>query len=119
MAAVNLELFSALNKRVTEEDLERTPSSVRLLLKFLLEEFAGRSANPEEDKKRSQPEKEKSSQTTHRKQKPPEEEEVLRCSFCGKDSEEVLRIVRGPAVNICNGCVDICNEILAELGVKK
>lgn len=35
------------------------------------------------------------------------------CSFCKKPESEV-RIITGPAVNICNECVDLCNEILGE-----
>ncbi|MDN0093950.1 ClpX C4-type zinc finger protein [Yersinia rohdei] len=33
------------------------------------------------------------------------------CSFCKKPESEV-RIITGPAVNICNECVGLCNEIL-------
>jgi hypothetical protein len=36
------------------------------------------------------------------------------CSFCGKDKEEVAKVVAGPGVFICNECVDLCNHILAE-----
>lgn len=36
------------------------------------------------------------------------------CSFCGKDREEVEKIVAGPNVNICSECVDISAEILKE-----
>ncbi|WP_373368416.1 ClpX C4-type zinc finger protein [Yersinia kristensenii] len=35
------------------------------------------------------------------------------CSFCKKPESEV-RIITGPAVNICNECVRLCNEILSE-----
>lgn len=35
------------------------------------------------------------------------------CSFCNKTESEV-RIITGPAVNICNECVGLCNEILDE-----
>ena len=37
-----------------------------------------------------------------------------RCSFCGKDSSMVGRLVAGPGVYICNECVDLCNSILDE-----
>ncbi|WP_206615990.1 ClpX C4-type zinc finger protein [Yersinia sp. 2105 StPb PI] len=40
---------------------------------------------------------------------PPE----VTCSFCKKPESEV-RIITGPEVNICNECVDLCNEILDE-----
>jgi ATP-dependent Clp protease ATP-binding subunit ClpX len=40
----------------------------------------------------------------------------LRCSFCGKGSADVEAIVCGPtpSVAICNECVELCNEIVAE-----
>ncbi|MGW1075965.1 ATP-dependent Clp protease ATP-binding subunit ClpX [Streptomyces sp. NPDC002537] len=36
------------------------------------------------------------------------------CSFCEKRQEEVLKIVSGPGVHICDGCVDLCAEVVAE-----
>jgi ATP-dependent Clp protease ATP-binding subunit ClpX len=38
----------------------------------------------------------------------------VKCSFCGKSSEEVGRMVTGPGVNICDECIGMCNEILVE-----
>jgi ATP-dependent Clp protease ATP-binding subunit ClpX len=38
----------------------------------------------------------------------------LRCSFCGKSKDSVKRFISGPSVYICNECVSLCNEILAE-----
>jgi len=38
----------------------------------------------------------------------------LRCSFCGKSKDSVRRFISGPSVYICNECVSLCNEILAE-----
>jgi ATP-dependent Clp protease ATP-binding subunit ClpX len=38
----------------------------------------------------------------------------LHCSFCGKSEKEVKRLIAGPKVHICNECVDICNEIIAD-----
>jgi ATP-dependent Clp protease ATP-binding subunit ClpX len=42
--------------------------------------------------------------------------ESVRCSFCGKPRSEVASIVAGPtpAVAICNECVELCGDILAE-----
>jgi ATP-dependent Clp protease ATP-binding subunit ClpX len=40
--------------------------------------------------------------------------EKLRCSFCGKHQGEVKKLIAGPTVYICNECIDICNEILAD-----
>src|SRR5687767_6830756 len=38
----------------------------------------------------------------------------LRCSFCWKSKESVKKFISGPSVYICNECVSLCNEILAE-----
>ncbi len=38
----------------------------------------------------------------------------LKCSFCGKSQEQVRKLIAGPAVYICDECVDLCNEILDE-----
>jgi ATP-dependent Clp protease ATP-binding subunit ClpX len=38
----------------------------------------------------------------------------LRCSFCGKSKDAVKRFISGPSVYICNECISLCNEILAE-----
>ncbi|HWR68988.1 MAG TPA: ATP-dependent protease ATP-binding subunit ClpX, partial [Desulfomonilia bacterium] len=38
----------------------------------------------------------------------------LRCSFCGKSQEEVRKLIAGPDVYICDECIALCNEILAE-----
>jgi ATP-dependent Clp protease ATP-binding subunit ClpX len=37
-----------------------------------------------------------------------------RCSFCGKGRDEVRRLVAGPGVFICDGCVALCYQILSE-----
>jgi hypothetical protein len=39
---------------------------------------------------------------------------LLRCKFCNKPQNEVHRLIAGPDVFICDQCVEICNEILAE-----
>jgi ATP-dependent Clp protease ATP-binding subunit ClpX len=41
-------------------------------------------------------------------------EKHLRCSFCGKSKDSVKRFISGPSVYICNECISLCNEILAE-----
>ena len=38
----------------------------------------------------------------------------LRCSFCGKSKDSVRKFISGPSVYICNECISLCNEILAE-----
>ncbi|UCG78129.1 MAG: ATP-dependent Clp protease ATP-binding subunit ClpX [Nitrospirota bacterium] len=38
----------------------------------------------------------------------------LKCSFCGKGQEEVRKLIAGPTVYICDECVELCNEIIAE-----
>ncbi len=41
-----------------------------------------------------------------------EEKKMYRCSFCGKNEDEVEQLISGPGVYICNECVDLCNNIL-------
>ncbi len=36
----------------------------------------------------------------------------IRCSFCGKTQEEVVRLIEGPGVYICDSCIDFCNTLL-------
>jgi ATP-dependent Clp protease ATP-binding subunit ClpX len=38
----------------------------------------------------------------------------LRCSFCGKSRDEVRKLIAGPTVYICDECVTLCNDIIAE-----
>ena len=38
----------------------------------------------------------------------------LSCSFCGKKQSQVKKLIAGPNIYICNECVDLCNDILAE-----
>jgi hypothetical protein len=47
---------------------------------------------------------------------PPVSPAGLRCSFCGKPQSQVLKLIAGPtpAVAICNECVQLCGEIIAE-----
>ncbi|MCU0824365.1 MAG: ATP-dependent Clp protease ATP-binding subunit ClpX, partial [Leptospira sp.] len=40
--------------------------------------------------------------------------EKLHCSFCGKAQDEVRRLVAGPGVYICDECISLCNEIVAD-----
>lgn len=42
------------------------------------------------------------------------EQKDVRCSFCGKDSSQVKRIIAGPNAYICNECVDLCKEIISQ-----
>ena len=46
--------------------------------------------------------------------KRPSSQRELRCSFCNRSAEEVERLITGPDVHICNECVVMCNDILAE-----
>jgi ATP-dependent Clp protease ATP-binding subunit ClpX len=39
---------------------------------------------------------------------------VLHCSFCGKSQDEVRKLIAGPTVYICDECIGLCNEIIAE-----
>ncbi|MDA8077797.1 MAG: ATP-dependent Clp protease ATP-binding subunit ClpX [Nitrospiraceae bacterium] len=45
---------------------------------------------------------------------PKKDEESLKCSFCGKGQEEVKKLIAGPTVYICNECIELCNEIIAD-----
>jgi ATP-dependent Clp protease ATP-binding subunit ClpX len=40
--------------------------------------------------------------------------EVLRCSFCNKDQNDVRKLIAGPTVFICDECVEVCNDIIAD-----
>ncbi|MDO4492258.1 MAG: ATP-dependent Clp protease ATP-binding subunit ClpX [Clostridia bacterium] len=40
--------------------------------------------------------------------------ETPRCNFCGKAQDEVRKLISGPGVFICNECVDLCYEIIAD-----
>ncbi|MFN8059024.1 MAG: ATP-dependent Clp protease ATP-binding subunit ClpX [Vicinamibacterales bacterium] len=42
------------------------------------------------------------------------ENEMLRCSFCNKDQAVVRKLIAGPTVYICDECVEVCNDILAD-----
>jgi ATP-dependent Clp protease ATP-binding subunit ClpX len=39
---------------------------------------------------------------------------ILKCSFCGKNQKEVRKLIAGPTVYICNECIALCNDIMAE-----
>jgi hypothetical protein len=41
-------------------------------------------------------------------------DDSLRCSFCGRPSADVARLIAGPGVYICDGCIAQCDTILAE-----
>ena len=43
-----------------------------------------------------------------------EDKGQLKCSFCGKTQEQVRKLVAGPGVYICDECIELCNEIIAE-----
>jgi len=43
----------------------------------------------------------------------------LRCYFCYKSSEEVAKLIKGPGLNICSECVELCADILASEDASK
>ncbi len=43
-----------------------------------------------------------------------EDKNLLKCSFCGKSQEQVKRLIAGPGVYICDECIELCSEIVAE-----
>ena len=44
----------------------------------------------------------------------PGDADLLKCSFCGKTQRQVIKLIAGPGVYICNECIDLCNEIMEE-----
>ena len=40
--------------------------------------------------------------------------DVLKCSFCGKTQQQVIKLIAGPGVYICDQCIDLCNQIVEE-----
>jgi ATP-dependent Clp protease ATP-binding subunit ClpX len=42
------------------------------------------------------------------------DENLPKCSFCGKGHNEVKKLIAGPSVFICNECIGLCNEIIAD-----
>jgi ATP-dependent Clp protease ATP-binding subunit ClpX len=43
-----------------------------------------------------------------------ESADLLKCSFCGKSQKQVVQLIAGPGVYICDECVELCNEIIEE-----
>ena len=43
-----------------------------------------------------------------------EDDANLACSFCGKSQREVKKLIAGPTVYICDECIELCNDIIAE-----
>ena len=39
---------------------------------------------------------------------------ALKCSFCGKSQNDVRKLIAGPTVYICDECIALCNDIIAE-----
>ncbi|GMU56576.1 MAG: ATP-dependent Clp protease ATP-binding subunit ClpX [Candidatus Xenobia bacterium] len=39
---------------------------------------------------------------------------TLKCSFCGKNQDQVRKLIAGPGVYICDECIELCNEIIEE-----
>ncbi|MEK7385902.1 MAG: ATP-dependent Clp protease ATP-binding subunit ClpX, partial [candidate division NC10 bacterium] len=46
--------------------------------------------------------------------RPREGNGMLKCSFCGKSQNDVRKLIAGPTVYICDECIDLCNDIIAE-----
>jgi len=43
-----------------------------------------------------------------------DDKKQLKCSFCGKNQEQVRRLIAGPGVYICDECIELCQEIIDE-----
>ncbi|OPX55207.1 ATP-dependent Clp protease ATP-binding subunit ClpX [Oceanospirillum multiglobuliferum] len=50
----------------------------------------------------------------HQKDSGSDGSKLLYCSFCGKNQNEVRKLIAGPSVYICDECVDLCNDIIRE-----
>ena len=46
--------------------------------------------------------------------KQPSQPETPRCSFCNKDQNDVRKLIAGPNVFICDECIEVCNDIVAD-----
>src|SRR5881409_2186875 len=46
--------------------------------------------------------------------RPREGNGTLKCSFCGKSQNDVRKLIAGPTVYICDECIELCNDIIAE-----
>ena len=47
-----------------------------------------------------------------------EPRDMVKCSFCGKTQKQVGKLIGGPGVSICNECVDLCNDIIEDEGIR-
>ncbi len=52
--------------------------------------------------------KEKTQEKSSEKQDKKEPQEVVYCSFCGRPNHLVIKMIKGPGVNICSECIMIC-----------
>ena len=43
-----------------------------------------------------------------------EEPKPARCSFCGKNDDQVEKLIAGPGVHVCDECIDLCQKIIEE-----
>lgn len=50
----------------------------------------------------------------HRRKPSPPPGGELRCSFCSKTRRDVRKLIAGPGVVICDECIEVCNDILAD-----
>jgi ATP-dependent Clp protease ATP-binding subunit ClpX len=43
-----------------------------------------------------------------------ESSDLIKCSFCAKGQKQVKKLIAGPSVYICDECIDLCNDIIAD-----
>ena len=43
-----------------------------------------------------------------------DDKKQLKCSFCGKNQDQVKRLIAGPGVYICDECIELCSDIIAD-----
>ena len=62
--------------------------------------------------KRSKKKEEKAKKSEKTKKEPEKKEDAVYCSFCGRPNTQVVKMVKGPGVNICSECTMIAVQYL-------
>ena len=83
-------------------------------MQWLFESYEKRLGELEEEKPLSKVENATSVKGGTNIPAPPVEPKEASCSFCGKEQKEVVKLLAGPNVYICNECVEICDAILED-----
>lgn len=95
--------FDSILKDIAIAKDQKDYEKVKRLIKYLMS--VTKSINGETEKKESSPEPSKSEAA---------QSKMIYCSFCGKNKNEVFKMIAGPSVFICNECITLCQDILNE-----